>query len=69
MAVRQTGKTATIFTVTELKTMIRYKQGSGNREKTSDKKRGELLTMYEACQNLPSPPASDDEDEGPMESI
>eukprot|EP00978_Attheya_sp_CCMP212_P006143 scaffold13838_cov51-Attheya_sp.AAC.2 len=65
MDVRQTGKTATTFTVMELKTMIRYKQGPGNREKTSDKKRDELLTMYEACENLPSPAVSDDEDDVP----
>jgi hypothetical protein len=69
MDVRQTGKAATTFTVLELKPMIRYKQGQGNREKTSDKKRDELLTMYEACENLPSPAVSDDEDEGPIASI
>eukprot|EP00978_Attheya_sp_CCMP212_P020565 scaffold59017_cov48-Attheya_sp.AAC.1 len=63
MAVRQTGKTPENFTISELKKMVRYKRGPGNRDKTSNK-RDELITMYQACAGLPSPPVSDDEDAG-----
>eukprot|EP00978_Attheya_sp_CCMP212_P039868 scaffold211544_cov48-Attheya_sp.AAC.1 len=63
LAIRQTGKTQATFTIPELKKMIRYKRGPGNKEKNSNKQ-DELLTMYQPCAHIPSPPVSDDEDEG-----
>lgn len=51
------------FTITELKEMFWYKQGHGNSYKTSNK-RDKILTMYQACKNLPSMPVSDGEDTG-----